>query len=189
MPSKKRKQRMRRRTLKKGNKKSNQAHRAMYGSKFTPPYCPGISTYVEDYEIPKSEDIDTFGNYKKTGGTGKICKRPDYDYPGQSIKFRIDENGNCYEDNKSRCATSVAGAVATVGNVAVGIGKVALNAAITPVAKTLDQVHSVITTGDFRNGRGALERTLDQTTGNGMDQIKYANEIAKDQITKASRIL
>jgi hypothetical protein len=187
MPSKKRKQRMRRRSLKKG-KKSNHAHRAMYGSRFTTPFCPGISTYVDDIDIPYSMGKNALGNYVQTGGIGKLCKRPDYEHPGKSINFHIDEKGNCYEEDKSKCATSVAGAVGTIGNVAVGIGKVALNTAITPIARTLDQVHSFISTGDFTD-KGSLEGMLDDHTGDGLNHIKNSNEIAKVQIAKASRIL
>ena len=160
----------------------------MYGSRFTAPFCPGISTYVDDIDIPKSKGLNALGNYVQTGGIGKLCKRPDYEHPGESINFRIDERGNCYEENKSKCATSVAGAVATVGNVAVGIGKVALNTAITPIAKTLDQVHSFITTGEGTN-KGSLEQTLDDHTGDGLKHIKNSNEIAQGQIAKVSRIL
>jgi hypothetical protein len=61
------------------------------GSRFSSPYCPGISVYEDD-----------------TDSGGKICKRPSYTgEPGISVKFKINKNGDCDEDDHKKCATDV----------------------------------------------------------------------------------
>jgi hypothetical protein len=61
-------------------------NRAMYGSRFSGPYCPGVSYYVDD-----------------TGSGGKKCKSP------TGLEFEIDKDGKCATD--SGCSIALTGPV------------------------------------------------------------------------------
>jgi hypothetical protein len=93
------------RKTKRSNKKSVNKYNMYRGSRFSSPYCPGISVYEDD-----------------TSNGGKKCKRPDYENPGESVIFKIDKDGHCAEpeDQLSKCATTATGAVLTAANAIAG---------------------------------------------------------------------